>query len=68
MAFRLGAERSERFAALAPVAGHCWLPDPRPVRALPTLYLVGTEDPLVPLEGGVVVAPFRSVSVWFNCV
>jgi polyhydroxybutyrate depolymerase len=61
MTFRLGAERSERFAALAPVAGHCWLPDPRPVRALPTLYLVGTEDPLMPLGGGEVVSPWGNI-------
>src|SRR5207302_11412182 len=32
MVFRLGAERAGRFAALAPVAGHCWLPGPRPER------------------------------------
>ncbi len=54
MTFRLGAELSQRLAALAPVAGHCWLPDPRPVRAVPTLYLVGGADPLVPLAGGTV--------------
>jgi polyhydroxybutyrate depolymerase len=61
MAFRLGAERSERFAALAPVAGHCWQVDPHPTRALPTLYLVGDADPLVPLEGGEVVSPWGGV-------
>jgi polyhydroxybutyrate depolymerase len=58
MAFRLGAELSERFAALAPVAGHCWADRPRPARAVPTLYLVGDRDPLVPLEGGETVSPW----------
>jgi polyhydroxybutyrate depolymerase len=58
MTFRLGVELSEQLAALAPVAGHCPLPDPRPARALPTLYLVGTEDPFIPLAGGELVSPW----------
>jgi polyhydroxybutyrate depolymerase len=62
MAFRLGAELSPRLAALAPVAGHCWQTEPRPVRALPTLYLVGSADPLVPLQGGPVVSPWSGQS------
>jgi polyhydroxybutyrate depolymerase len=58
MVFRLGAERSRRFAALAPVAGHCWLPDPRPERPPPTLFLAGGDDPLFPLAGGEIVSPW----------
>jgi polyhydroxybutyrate depolymerase len=58
MTFRLATEMSPRLAAIAPVAGHCWLDDPRPSRPLPTLYLVGTEDPLVPLAGGTVSTPW----------
>jgi polyhydroxybutyrate depolymerase len=58
MAFRLGAELSDRFAALAPVASHCWVDDPKPSRALPTLYIIGTEDRLVPLEGGESTLPW----------
>jgi polyhydroxybutyrate depolymerase len=58
MAFRLGTDLSGRFAALAPVAGECRLHDPWPARPLPTLFLVGTADPLIPLEGGEVVAPW----------
>ena len=58
MAFRLGAERAPRYAALAPVAGHCWLADPRPVRPVPTLYLVGSDDPLFPLAGGEIPSPW----------
>lgn len=53
MAFRFAAERAERIAALAPVAGHCWI-SPKPVRPVPTFYLVGDGDPLVPLHGGTV--------------
>jgi polyhydroxybutyrate depolymerase len=58
MAFRVAAELTERVIAVAPVAGHCWLPAPRPSRPVPTLYLVGTVDPLVPLEGGMVTSPW----------
>jgi polyhydroxybutyrate depolymerase len=48
MAFRLAAE-ADRFAALATVASHCWLP---------TLCLFGAADPLVPLAGGPVPMPW----------
>ncbi len=58
MTFRLGAEMSERFAALAPVASHCWITDPKPSRALPTLFIIGTEDKLVPLHGGESTLPW----------
>jgi polyhydroxybutyrate depolymerase len=58
MVFRLGAERAGRFAALAPVAGYCWIADPRPERPPPTLFLVGDADPLFPLEGGEVTSPW----------
>lgn len=58
MAFRVAAELTERVAAVAPVAGYCWLPAPRPRQPVPTLYLVGTADPLVPLEGGMVTSPW----------
>lgn len=58
MTFRLGAELADRFAAIAPVAGHCWQTDPVPSRGVPTLYLVGDSDPLVPLHGGEVVSPW----------
>jgi len=63
MTFRLGAELSHRFAALAPVAGHCFLPDPRPAVGLPTLYLIGTADPLLPLDGGEVTLPWGGEKV-----
>lgn len=59
MAFRLAAERPDLVTALAPVAGHCWVEDPKPSRPIPTLYMIGTADPLVPLEGGPVKAPWH---------
>lgn len=58
MAFRLAAERSEKLAAVAPVAGYCWIPYPRPLRPVPTLYVIGTDDPLVPPAGGPVRLPW----------
>lgn len=59
MAFRLATERADLVTALAPVAGHCWVEDPKPSRPIPTLYMIGTADPLVPLEGGPVKAPWH---------
>jgi polyhydroxybutyrate depolymerase len=58
MAFRFAAESAPRLAGIAPVAGHCWVKDPRPACPLPTFYAVGTEDPLVPLKGGEVHTPW----------
>ncbi len=57
MAFRFAAERSDLVAAVAPVAGYCWT-DATPVRPVPTLYLVGDADPLIPWAGGSVRLPW----------
>ncbi len=56
MAYRLGVEATERFAAIAPViANHpaVWA-DGRPAGPLPVLVMNGTADPLVPYDGGTV--------------
>ncbi|HVK16086.1 MAG TPA: PHB depolymerase family esterase [Fimbriiglobus sp.] len=58
MAFRFATERSDLLAAVAPVAGYCRVADPRPSRPVPTLYVIGTADPLVPLHGGQVRLPW----------
>lgn len=60
MTFRFAAERAERVAAIAPVAGYCWLPDPRPSRPVPTLYTIGTQDLLIPLRGGEIRLPWTN--------
>ena len=52
MAFRIGAELSDRIAAIAPVAGSCWLDQIALRRPVPLCYLTGTADPLNPLDGG----------------
>lgn len=58
MTFRLAAERPELLAAIAPVAGHAYIEAPRLALPVPTLYLVGSVDPLVPLEGGDITTPW----------
>ncbi len=54
MSNRLGCERAEVFAAIAPVIGSMAAPIAarcRPSRALPVLLINGTEDQLVPWNG-----------------
>ena len=58
MAFRLGAELSDRLTAIGVVAGMMAMQNPRPKRPLPTLFIVGTKDPLMPLEGGEIKLPW----------
>ncbi len=55
MSERLGAELSERFAAIAPVAGGMALPIAEklnPKEPVSVILLNGTDDPLVPFKGG----------------
>jgi polyhydroxybutyrate depolymerase len=60
MTFRFAAERADRVGAIAPVAGYCWVLDPKPVRPVPTLYTLGTGDLLLPLRGGEVRLPWSN--------
>jgi len=62
MTFVVAAHMAERFAAIAPVAGHCWIERPRPSRPVPTFYMVGDVDPLIPLTGGRVRSPWGRTS------
>ena len=57
MAFRLAAERADLVDAVAPVAGYCWT-NATPGRPVPTFYMVGDADPLIPLAGGPVRLPW----------
>jgi polyhydroxybutyrate depolymerase len=52
MTFRLGAELSNRFAAIAPVSGTCWIESPKPSSGLSICYVTGTSDSLNPIDGG----------------
>jgi polyhydroxybutyrate depolymerase len=51
-AHRLACELSERIAAIAPVAGTLGVDDCAPTRRVPVMHFHGTEDPLVPYQGG----------------
>jgi polyhydroxybutyrate depolymerase len=53
MTFRIGAELSKRIAAIAPVAGACWLESLTLERPVSMCYITGTADPLNLIEGGV---------------
>ena len=66
MAFRLAAQRSERFAGMAAVASPCWQNDPSPAKAVPSLFIVGTLDPIVPSGGGKALFSIGS-DHWSDC-
>ena len=58
MTFRLAAEIGDQIAAFACVSSLSWLPQPAPKIPLPLLYLLGTRDPLTPLNGGRIRSPW----------
>ena len=53
MSFRVGAELSDRIAAIAPVAGALWFDPPTFKHPVSMCYITGTADPLNLIEGGV---------------
>jgi len=57
MTYRLGVELSSRIAAIAPVSGHLWIKHPKLDQPVSIVFLIGTADPLNPLEGGDVRLP-----------
>lgn len=58
MAFRLASELSERFTAVGAVVGLLTLENPQPKKPLPTLCMLGSKDPLMPIAGGEVKLPW----------
>lgn len=52
MTFRVASEIPERFAAIATVAGQVADSNPLPKKKLPSLFIYGEEDPLMPMRGG----------------
>lgn len=58
MTFRVGVELADRVAALAPVAGHLCVQDPRPAQPRSLIYIIGLEDPLNPFAGGTTRTPW----------
>jgi polyhydroxybutyrate depolymerase len=57
--FFLATQLSRRLAAIGPVAGLCRVKEPKLERPVPTIFLIGTRDPLVPLHGGEVKSPWE---------
>ena len=53
MSFLIGAHLSNRIAAIAPVAGACWIEPPLLKQPIPMLYITGNADPLNLIEGGI---------------
>ena len=53
MSFRVGAELSKHIAAIAPVAGACWLDSVVLERPVSLYYMTGLDDPLNIIQGGV---------------
>jgi polyhydroxybutyrate depolymerase len=56
MSYRLGCERADVFAAIAPVAGKVGIPNCKPSRPVPLMAFHGTADPLVPYYTGTLSA------------
>ncbi|BCW97070.1 MAG: PHB depolymerase family esterase [Fimbriimonadales bacterium] len=56
MAYRLGIELGHRLAAIAPVIANLpeSLSSKKPMRPLPVLMMNGTDDPIIPWNGGAV--------------
>lgn len=53
MCFQIGAKLSKRIAAIAPVAGACWLDSVVLEHPVSLYYMTGLNDPLNIIEGGV---------------
>ena len=70
MSYRLACEFSDRFAAIAVIAGFVLIPACEPTRPVSVLHIHGTNDPLAPYAGGqtplgaVVPAVSEVVDVW----
>jgi polyhydroxybutyrate depolymerase len=67
MAFRLLNDRAETYRAAGVVAGQLPIQDPRPRAPRPVTYIIGAEDPLLPLSGGMTTSPWgprRTEPVW----
>ncbi|HEY6395013.1 MAG TPA: PHB depolymerase family esterase [Candidatus Binataceae bacterium] len=61
MTYRAGVDLSNRIAAIAPVAGNLQFASLNAAAPVPLLYIVGTQDPLIPLAGGDVKLPWGNV-------
>lgn len=58
MCFELAAKLGDRIAAIAPIAGYCRIK--KIGRPVPTLYIIGADDPMVPPRGGEFMSPWTN--------
>ncbi len=58
MTFSVGLNLSNRIAAIAPVSGHLWYREKQLTYPVPLLFIIGTKDPLNPIDGGNVKIPW----------
>lgn len=58
MTFRVGAELTDRIAAISPNAGACWAKELKLSGSLSLCYITGTSDTLNPIDGGNPKLPF----------
>jgi polyhydroxybutyrate depolymerase len=75
MVSRLGSELSNKIAAIAPVAAtieqNTIYPNCNPGRPVPAIYIHGTDDPLVPFNGGAIsegncVSHLQAIDKWVS--
>ncbi|MBL8877878.1 MAG: hypothetical protein JNG88_02060 [Phycisphaerales bacterium] len=67
MAFILASERGSKVRAIAAVASHWIGLGPQPDPPTPTIYIVGSEDPIVPIEdnsGGILPSAEFTLQRW----
>jgi len=67
MAFVIASERGAKVRAIAPVASHWIGVGPQPDPPTPTIYIVGSEDPIVPLadnSGGLLPSAEFTMQRW----
>ncbi len=59
MTFSVGLNLSNLIAAIAPVSGHLWYVQKQLAYPVPLLFIIGTKDPLNPIDGGNVKLPWE---------
>ena len=57
MTYSVGLNLSNRIAAIAPVSGHLKYKDKQLAYPVPLLFIIGTQDPINPIDGGNVKLP-----------
>jgi polyhydroxybutyrate depolymerase len=62
MAFRMAAEHPALLAGIAPVSGYCHMRPRHLYPRVPTLYITGDADLLIPWQGGPVRLPWGNMS------